>query len=312
MKKRKPNKLTSSLTKLYSYVEKSLTTTSKTAIGFALLLIVGYSASTLFQPTDLIESTVKITNTIGNSGGSGVILSSSSSGSIVLTNAHVCRVVEYGGKVTSKTGSFLVSGYKKSNLHDLCMIEVKGDLGVSTPIAFSAPRAYYEEATISGHPRLLPNVVTRGHFSGTAIISVLVRFDKCEAGNKDLRCIFFGGIPVIKNYESTLVTATIMPGSSGSGVYNKDDKLVGLAFAGSNGLGYAWTVPYEYLTYFVYREAKTLSYTSPSNIVGDGQAKKRNTELFHKASHICNTSRSEMPLSIQKTCDVIVRTPWLQ
>jgi V8-like Glu-specific endopeptidase len=43
---------------------------------------------------------------------------------------------------------------------------------------------------------------------------------------------FVGGIPDIMQYDSTLVTATIMPGSSGSGVYNENKELAGVVFAG--------------------------------------------------------------------------------
>jgi len=64
-----------------------------------------------------------------------------------------------------------------------------------------------------------------------------------------------------------LVTATIMPGSSGSGVFNEDMELSGLAFAGSGDLGYAWTVPYEDMMYFLNKELENLFETKTPDTI---------------------------------------------
>jgi S1-C subfamily serine protease len=243
-----------------------------------------------------------------NHGGTGIILRSSDQNSYVLTNSHVCGVVEDGGLVTGEAGSFMVSGYKKSNEHDLCIIRVSGNLGANTKVAKRPPVLYYESASISGHPSLYPNVITKGHFSGKDIITILVGVRQCtdaDASDPDkaLLCALLGGIPIIKQYQSTLVTATIMPGSSGSGVYNSDNELSGVAFAGQGSVGYAWTVPYEYMKNFLDKEQYHLPFIRPPNeidIFAKGSGEKRSIEAFvNRLKKVCSTASRE---KIKEVC----------
>jgi len=203
------------------------------------------------------SSSVMITNRKGNSGGTGIILNSSRSESQILTNKHVCGVVENGGVVRTRSSNYQVVSYLTSDRSDLCLLTVAADLKINTKVA-QQPPAVYSSAHISGHPRLLPNVITHGHVSDKRIIEVFTGIRACteeEAGGQlGLLCMIFGGMPVIESYESTLVTATIQPGSSGSGIYNDNNELIGVVFAGSGDLGYAWTVPYEQVTNFLYKD----------------------------------------------------------
>jgi hypothetical protein len=280
-----------------------------TALIFLLFM------ATYHEKNDMIASSVMITNTTGNSGGTGVILDSSPTKSTVLTNSHVCGVVEKGGLVSGQAGTFLVTTYKRSQAHDICMITVDGDLGYKTKLASRPPTAYYENATIAGHPSLFPCVKTAGHFSGRKTIEVMVGAKKCTEDDlkdpgKMMLCLLTGGIPEVKRYDSTLVTATIMPGSSGSGVYNSNNELSGLAFAGSGSFGYAFTVPYEYLANFINNEAPTLSEERPSQYVdlfadSTGDSKKnKNSEFMEKARKACSSPDAA---KIKNICDLIGR-----
>lgn len=203
------------------------------------------------------STSVMITSPDQHAGGTGVIYRSTTTKSYVLTNKHVCGVVENGGLVITDDGQeHAVVGYLKSKDHDLCMISVAADLHVNTEIASRAPE-YYSKAAISGHPALLPTVVTHGHFSGRKIISVVTGIKKCtdeDLKANPLMCVFVGGIPQLKSYEAQLVTATIQGGSSGSAVFNEDGEIAGLVFAGSGTIGYAFIVPYESVYNFVTNE----------------------------------------------------------
>lgn len=258
---------------------------------------------------DIISNSVSITNNDSNSGGSGTVLKSSDSASYVLTNSHVCAVAEEGGLVHGVAGTFAVAGIKHSQEHDLCLIKVMGNLQASTKLAKSGAVPFRSEATISGHPSLYPTVVTKGHFSGRETIQVMTGVEECTKEmvekNPDIlmMCIFMGGIPVVKNYDSILVSATIMPGSSGSGVFNKDNELTGVAFAGSGELGYAWTVPYEYVRNFLLVESKSLKFKVPSNkvnIFGKRGARQR----IDTAKEACKTSDR---VKFAKTCKILDR-----
>lgn len=294
-------------------IEKKLTVVQKMAIG-GLVLFISFVALTAVLPekNDPVASSVMIVESSGVSGGSGVILRSATGDSEVLTNAHVCDVVRRGGMVLTKASSYMISAMRYSMEHDLCLINVMGDLGVETDIASSAPKQYYEKATVSGHPALYPNVVTSGHFSGTEVIPVLIGFERCtgkEKGQDLFMCGYFGGMPLIRRYETTLVTATIMPGSSGSGVYNTNEELTGLVFAGSGGLGYAWTVPYEYLKFFIEVEAHSAEYVLPQTTFRFSELKQNKFDISVKCGQIEKIKNPEHKKVAFKICKEVKQLP---
>lgn len=190
------------------------------------------------------------------SGGSGVVLRSSVFDSEILTNKHICRLVERGGYVLKDGERYLVKGYKKYPYHDLCLVKVQYGFGVNTKISNSKPEDF-SKAFISGHPALLPHVLTTGNFSKKKIINLAVGLRKCKdkdwKGKRGLYCLFFGGLPILQSFEAQLVTGTILPGSSGSGIFNSDGEISGLVFAGrgGDGLSYAFAVPQEYIRDFM-------------------------------------------------------------
>lgn len=262
------------------------------------------------KPDDASGNSVKVTNMERNHGGTGIILKSTFNGSLVLTNSHVCGVVEDGGMVSGKAGNFMVTAYKKSETHDLCLIKVSGDLRGGVKVANRPPVPYYEAATISGHPALYPNVKTYGHFSGRESIAILTGFKKCtdedmEDPEKAYVCMMIGGLPIIKNYDSVLVTATIMPGSSGSAVYNSDMELSGVAFAGSGSLGYAWTVPYEYVKYFLNKEARTLDYEKPTNVIDIFAVKGKKSGERQMLQNLREACDSPEKVNIKNLCEIV-------
>lgn len=227
-----------------------------------LLAIATYYLGSSKHPSSY---TVMITDLEGFSGGSGVIVKNTPSESVVLTNNHVCEgALKKGGKIRLVSGEeHIVTGYMTDLEHDLCVLTVASDLKNSIKIASSAP-SLYTQATVTGHPALMPNVITNGHFSGRQIVQVIVGVRKCKKSDLNnpqnaMFCAFFGVVPIIRNYESQIVTATIMPGSSGSAVLNSDGELAGIVFAGnSDGLSYAFIVPFEAVRNFLDNDARNL------------------------------------------------------
>lgn len=255
-------------------------TIDKFALGFATLLILmaGYVE---FAPkkNDIRSNAVMITNRDMNHGGTGLIYYSSKSKSWILTNDHVCKVAKEGGMVLSNTSKYQVNSIVESKQSDLCLLSVLDNLGSNTIVSKSAPQMY-DDVQVSGFPALMPNVVSKGHLSGRSVIPVFIGVKPCTAediANDPMMCSFVGGIPIVKFYESVLTSATIMPGNSGSGVYNSNQELIGLVFAGQGDLGYSWTVPYEQVVNFL-NEVHTLQeqfidQTLQSKTQDDGQAK---------------------------------------
>lgn len=268
-------------------------------LALIALIVVGCSTSTdRSVSSENTDATVMITNLKKNSGGSGVILQSSPSESIVLTNAHVCGVVKFGGVVTSSSGiPAFVTHYKVSKVHDLCLISVSTDLNASTKLAYSPPKKY-DRATISGHPKLLPNILTFGHFSDKLIVQVMIGSRDCtpeEYADPDtaLFCIFTGHLPVVKTYESIVVSATIQPGSSGSGVFDSNHRLAALVFAGSGDLGYALAVPFEYIDFFINTEISALPLETPNTTSGSASSSESDKKLFSEACKDAKTTANK-------------------
>lgn len=298
------------LTKLYRDVRsldfKSTKVRAITAAFLAFPVAVGLLAYKFGTPAlDIRSTSVKITNRSGTSGGTGVILSSSKNTSTIITNNHVCGVVaKNGGLVSTANSSFQVTSLKRSQRSDLCLVTVSADLGQKAEVSSTAPK-FYDEAVVSGHPQLMPNVITKGHVSGRQIIDVMIGVRECtEADYADPSlapiCAFFGKLPEVKSYESVLVTATIMPGSSGSGVYNEKNELIGLVFAGSGQLGYAWTVPYEQVVTFLQNEVRALRTDYPSNLLELSQTQERGMmEIREK----CMDAKDEIILNLCKLVD---------
>lgn len=182
---------------------------------------------------DFFKPVVKISNLAENSGGTGSIIHSSLYNSFILTNKHVCELVAGGGIVEGLDHvKRLVEAVKEDPDHDLCLIRVAGNLHINLKISKRIPELG-DKAMVVGHPALLPTIITRGHFSEHMIANV-----SNEEGEV---------IPT----ECQLVSATIMPGSSGSPIFNTRGEIAGVVFAGSQGLGYALIIPLEQVQEFL-------------------------------------------------------------
>lgn len=257
---------------------------------------------------DIRAATVKITNRSKTHGGSGVAILSNKQGSWILTNAHVCALVKKGGIITSIHGDSQATSVIESRRSDLCLISIGQQIEHVVNVAEQAPN-FYEPAVVSGHPALMPNVISTGHFSGRQVIQVMIGIRPCNEEDKrsslGLACIIFGGIPVVKNFESILVTATIMPGSSGSGVYNSKEELSGLVFAGSQGFGYGWIVPYDQVLNFLYNEVHSTTPLPVDQLVSFSNDSEES--MLDRMESACN-SASNKEAVIKQFCDVYKRT----
>lgn len=236
----------------------------KVLLGAAVFLA-AYSVTNLVRAekntTNVTKNAVMITNKAANHGGTGIVYKSNNAGSLVLTNDHVCKAISTGGVVRTDNNQYQVQAILESQVSDFCMIYVPSNLKQNTTLAGSEPEMFSIER-VSGHPALFPTVVTAGHFSGKNIITVMTGTRECTDADKDdptnsIYCAFFGLVPILKSYESQLVTSTIMPGSSGSGVYNDKNELSGVVFAGQGDFGYGWIVPYEQVAQFLNHESLT-------------------------------------------------------
>jgi len=243
------------------------------------------SCTTTIKPVtveDFYKTSVMIVNENGSSGGTGVIYKSSPTGSVVLTNRHVCQLLESGGYVLNQE-QYSVVAYKTSKVHDVCMVWVKENLKINTSLATNPPEMF-EEVVISGHPDLYPHIVSRGTVSESFKIEIVISSRECtqEEFKKDpFTCVFYG-YPITEELEAQLVSALIAPGSSGSAVFNSQGEIVGLAFASnSRELSYALVVPWDYVSSFVKHEKATLKWQFPKKVTRTKEdSKKANNKAY--------------------------------
>lgn len=256
----------------------------KLILVLSILLLAGCS-------TSVPEVTVMITNLATNSGGSGSIVGNSKSHSEILTNAHVCNVVRHGGLVHTYTGKeYSISSFLVSKMHDLCLITVMADLGAHTEVS-NYPPIMFENIVVSGHPKLLPLIITKGHVTGRKMVQVLTGFRDCTP--KDLEnpllaffCNSIGQLPVVQTYETVIVSALIQPGSSGSGVYGAEGKISAVIFAGAGELGFGVAVPWEYVYNFINVEVKSLDSVLP-DATSTPDASPSKSAMEEKFSTVC-------------------------
>ena len=225
-------------------------------IGIVGLVSAGYlyldSRNGAYLPKDtesFSNTSVKVLNMEGSSGGTGVILTSTAAITTILTNKHVCDVIKNGGVIEYKQRKIIIRDYQNYKYHDLCLVRVTENLNVQTRIAKTPPKQH-SPAFISGHPSLLPHVVSPGSFSDRFIVKVRTGSRKCTAAemNRMLECVLFGEVPVVESFNAQLVTGIVLPGSSGSAVFNLSGEIAGIVFASS---GFAVAVPQESVLDFV-------------------------------------------------------------
>lgn len=216
---------------------------------------------------ELRDATVMIYNLDMDRGGTGSIFRSYSNASHILTNEHVCDLTVNGGYVVKDGRRYLVTHYKKFALHDLCLVRIAKGFGISLEVAPSlekVPNVVY----VSGHPNLLPHIVTKGHLTDRMEIDLLKEVRPCtkeDMVENARECFFFGGIPIIETVDSQVISNLIKPGNSGSAVFNTKGEVIGLVFAGAGrDFSYGFIVPQIYLYYFLQN-----AHRQPWHKVGD-------------------------------------------
>lgn len=228
-------------------------------LNFLIIFILSSFASVNAPVTnkELRNSAVMIVNSQASSGGTGSILSSSNKGSYILTNKHVCEVVQRGGYVIKEKLKSKVVSYREYDKHDLCLIKVKNNLGVNIKLAATEPEMA-DVSAVSGFPQLYPNTITRGHFSDKLIVKVMIGEEECteEEFLTNMMCMFFGIKPIVKPFKAQHTSNLIQPGNSGSAVLNSKGELAGVVFAGSGDLGFALIVPHEFVVDFIKNKNK--------------------------------------------------------
>lgn len=248
-------------------------------INLILSLLMSISFADLKKPKtvkELKSVTAQISNPERTSGGSGTVIQADNSGSIILTNNHVCEAMEQGWIVTVNNNASKVNKFKKFDKHDLCLIQVSKNFGYHVNLSKRIPDVT-ETSIVSGHPLMLPQIVTEGHFSEEMDINIMVDVRECteeEFASLGMQCMF--GMPITRTFPSQMTSNLIQPGNSGSAVFNEKGEVAGVIFAGIGDIGFAFIVPAIYVTYFVVNSSAYKWETIQSNTSKEKDKKVKN------------------------------------
>lgn len=225
------------------------------------------SMESAYGRSKAVKSAVRFWTSNRRGGGTGMIYKSMKSRSWILTNAHVCEMMQkHGGIAETYKGDFDVTRVQISEIHDLCVAEVNTNLKINNKISRTAALKG-DRVWIVGHPSLLPLIIVEGYVSDRDDIMVNDSSKPCEEAdykNPDTRweCAITGKVSTASSYDSLLTSGLIEPGSSGSPVYNEYGEVVAVVFAGAGSRGQAWCVPWEYVNAFLTQELAEDKFTT--------------------------------------------------
>lgn len=178
-------------------------------------------ASTHKAASQRAESIYALTTLEGDSGGTAFLVKAPSGREYLVSNAHVCDgafVVQMGDK------SFPTQALEIASDTDLCILTAPKEVAEADEgleVADHAP-ILFEPVYVIGQGMLMGNALTTGHFVSQLPGKLL---------------------SVTRPYY---ITATVLPGNSGSPAFNIDGKVFGVVFASSGSINNrALLVPLE-------------------------------------------------------------------
>jgi S1-C subfamily serine protease len=169
---------------------------------FLLSLLLALTLSSCLEPR--ASSVLLLTTLDGRGGGTAFYVKAKSGKTFIMTNRHICE----GGAVYTYAGRMVeLSIVEISPETDLCLLASIET--TAAPLELGSEPQQHDRVSVKGYGYLLGETLSEGHFVG-----YLPR-----------------GILGVEN--PGYITASVLPGNSGSPVFNTSGYLVGVIFASS-------------------------------------------------------------------------------
>lgn len=213
---------------------------------------VGPVSESTYDPDAISKSIVRITNALGNAGGTGFAVRAPSDHVVIVTNDHVCKVA-VSERVYVRDASRAVIGriVKRNFEHDLCAVDIGPLAPTPLPVATNE-LSRFSAVFVQGHPLLMPQAPVQGRVIGRAIETIGFRPDEdgtCPPPS-EVRESFFGSVCVL-NMELIATTLQIFPGNSGSPVLNAQGEVSGVVNSGDTRTGWGGYIPLPHFKEFM-------------------------------------------------------------
>lgn len=188
-------------------------------------------------------------------GGTGFSIKGPSGKKYIITNAHVCEMYKGASEADVQEPDDTIKTRKIVEISqdtDLCLIEGINEL---SPISLASSVSIGENAAIIGHPELMPLTIAYGDIVEDklyqvpmGIIGMDMPEEQCKLPKNRIIDVetFLGPLSVcVEEVEAYRITATSLPGNSGSPVVNYRGQLIGVDFAGDNDIHWGLVIPLD-------------------------------------------------------------------
>lgn len=194
--------------------------------------------------SDLAQSVVMLHTSKG--GGTGFLTRGKSGKPVLVTNWHVCRLVENGALIAERAKEFEIPVRPRmmDTEHDLCVL----DPAPGKVIKLGKEPHKFSAIYIMGHPLLKPLTPSFGLFSGEirdTIVYPIEDSGECAKGGTAVGGFFGIGCAVTMDLGDT--TAPIFPGNSGSPAVDANGDLIGVINSSDGRTGWGAFIPLRYV-----------------------------------------------------------------
>lgn len=212
------------------------------ALGALLLTATGLFCGHGDLETELYQAGLKKTYRLlepqrQKRGGTGFLIETPAGSQYLLTNRHVCLLHTQGRLIAEREGTQeVVRVLAVTDDADLCILTSPASSERGFKLALRADM--YERVYILGHPHLNPISISTGHFNYADFAPI----NYCLSGGPRYapRVPYDSENPLLpgcmRSVWSYFTDAYSQPGNSGSPVLNNDGEVVGVLYAGGDGV----------------------------------------------------------------------------